>query len=541
MQIPLGNAGSAFATPQATPVARADTRVFDALGRAANSVKHDVQAIVDTDMAAAIRSRQIKMESAAKEIAAKNLLDPDEIDKAGKEYLDNSAPTEIKGLDPLQAERYAKANQIVDQQFQAGLGDLKLAAVAKRGQQSITTLNETAKQDINNGKDPAQAAAIFDDPTINAAGNLAWTDWDTRKRVMVSELYSQAVQQRMINDADGAATLYAQHKDKILEGDRASIDGKLQANIAYQRSQKAVDAVVAEYGPKGDRDPANLDVMDQQLKNDPTLKNNPESLKAARAGLKEWAATRDYAIRQRDNANADAVYGEAWQGATVDSVRKMPEFQSMDGKDQTQVIDYIRNRAWTLSQRNKEQLKDSPAAFELYWRYNQPDVLNSTNTARIIQLLPQLGEEKTNALLKRKAEMANPDKLSSEQLNTATFNKWVRVAGYDPADKKDKATLGALSYQLEKQVLAREVANGHKVSSDDYEKMVKQALIEVPVKGRFWGTNNTSLFKVDDRSTIVVPEKDFNQIADELEAAGVKATSDRVRQEYISRLGESSR
>ena len=167
MKIPLGQAGNDVATPRLTPTAHADTRIADAVGRIGQDISREAESLVDTDMAAAIKSRQIKMATAAKEIESRNLTDDEEIKKAGAEILTKTPPAEVKGMNARQLQAYNNANKLADEGFQAGIADIQMAAKATRAQNSIGTLMQGAELEVANGIDPSAASAFLSSPVLN--------------------------------------------------------------------------------------------------------------------------------------------------------------------------------------------------------------------------------------------------------------------------------------------------------------------------------------------------------------------------------------
>ena len=304
----------------------------------------------------------------------------------------------------------------------------------------------------------------------------------------------------------------------------------------------AVDEVWGLHGPKGDTDAANLDAMNAELRK--RFAKDPDAQKLATGLMRERAQDRDYSVRQREVAVSGGIWKQVLAGQGLGSIRRSPEWRSLDGTMQAQ----LETKIEAFQKRGGEG--DSMAQFAEYWmRASNPAALAKMSDAEIFALAPKMGNSLTKQLLMRKAELGRGGaEVQDATVDTDSFNFFARQAGLtvDKPSSSDKAVLGELKYRAEQTIDQEQRAKGRKLTRDEKDVITKRLLLKVPITtpGRLWGTNTKEQFLFELRDprdldqSIVLDPKKAEALVDDLLAAGVRPTKERLREAYALKYGK---
>lgn len=111
---------------------------------------------------------------------------------------------------------------------------------------------------------------------------------------------------------------------------------------ATKRAEDAADAVWQTGGPKGDREPVQLDKLEAQLREQ--FKSDPDTAKLAIAGVRERAQAFKDARRERDDQLEAGVNQAILDGKSPGDIRRMPQFLQLSPESARKISDFMDNR-----------------------------------------------------------------------------------------------------------------------------------------------------------------------------------------------------
>ena len=344
------------------------------------------------------------------------------------------------------------------------------------------------------------------------------------------------------NDPKGAKLYFETNKDSITARDGAKLRGLIERDTRNMEVGEAVDGVWAQHGPKDDTEAVNLDTMNAALRQ--RFAKDPDAQKLAMGLMRERAQERDYSVRQREDAVAGGIWKQVMAGQGLGSIRRSQEWRSLDGTKQAQ----LETKIEAFQKRGGEG--DNMAQFAEYWaRVSDPAALARMTDAQIFALAPKMGKSLTKQLLLKKAELGRGGaEVQDATVDTDSFNFFARQAGLtvDKPSSSDKAVLGELKYRAEQTIDQEQRAKGRKLTRDEKDVITKRLLLKVPITtpGRWWGTNTKEQFLFELRDprdldqSIVLDPKKAEGLVDDLLAAGVRPTKERLREAYALKYGK---
>lgn len=216
----------------------------------------------------------------------------------------------------------------------------------------------------------------------------------------LTNMHKQVLQSLVAKDPGAAQAYFEANKGEIAGAQQAELGEFARKATATKVGEVMADAAWSQLGPKGDRDPVELDKMEAALRARPELKDNPEGLKAAIAGLRDRTAAFKDSRKERDQQNEAVVNQALLQGAGQSQIQRMPEFLRMDGEAQRKLIDFVENRQYRNTQRaiasanlgtiqeqrHQQALNQQMAG--AYFQYSDPAVLAKMSDAQVVNLLP---------------------------------------------------------------------------------------------------------------------------------------------------------
>lgn len=410
----------------------------------------------------------------------------------------------------------------------------------------IATEREHAARNFN---DPDSVAQSVQRTRANVAlaaqaSGMAADQAQMAELEAVSGIHSAVLGQMLESrDPKGAKAYYEANKDSISTRDGARVRILIERDTRELEASTAVDEVWGLHGPKGDTDAVNLDAMNAVLRK--RFAKDPDALKLATSLMRERAQDRDYSVRQRENAVSGGIWKQVLAGQGLGSIRRSPEWRSLDGTKQAQLEAKIE----AFQKRGGEG--DSMAQFAAYWaRASNPAALAKMSDAEIFALAPKMGKSLTKQLLMRKAELGRGGaEVQDATVDTDSFHYFARQAGLNVDNKAsddDKAKLGELKYRVEQTIDQEQRAKGRKLTRDEKDGITKRLLLKVPITtpGRWWGTNTKEQFLFELRDprdldqSIVLDPKKAEGVVDDLLAAGVRPTKERLREAYALKYGK---
>jgi len=358
------------------------------------------------------------------------------------------------------------------------------------------------------------------------------------RRDLRSTVHQAVIVQALAAENFQAAREYFNaNKDDMNADERRGLGEKIDKETRGGLVNQAADRIWNTLGPKSDTDPVNLDVMLREANK--TFENDNEGRKMLAGELNERRQAHDYSARERSSAIEGGIWKQVIDRTPLASIRRSPEFKSLDGKQQATMIGQIE----AFQKRNENDPGTAMAKFAEYWAIaSDPKRLAAMSDGEIFAKAPAIGPELTKHLLQTKQTLLNKeDKVRDAKIDQDSFNYFAREAGLNPDKKSNKATLGELKYRLETLVDAEQRRTGKVLNREDTDKIIKKMMTEVPVKvTQPWyipgdtTVENRRLYEVKYPQNIVVPPEDKARVVDALRRAGIDNPTDaQIREGYI--------
>lgn len=430
----------------------------------------------------------------------------------------------------------------LDQSAQASIvGSINLAAANAQDPAVLAT----AKADILkrnearakiNGWGPEQAAA--------ARGEY------------LTNLHTQVLQSLARDFPDQAEAYYKANEQEIDGSRRAEVGAFAAKATATRLADTTAEAAWQALGPKSDRDPVQLDVLEARIRKD--LAGKDEAIKLAIAGVRERAVAFKDSRRERDDQLEASVNQAILDGASPSAIRRMPAFMQLSPESARKISDFLDNRALRGEQlaaaregraaaaEAREQGRLTRQGMGAYLVYSNPDTLAGMSEAQVLNLLPTLGNELTSHLMQQKRALTgNAGKLAEARMDTEDFNHVARSMSM-PVDAKatpeQKEMLGELKYRVEQRIAAVQQANGKPLARNEKMELMRQEMARTVTVNGFWSDREVPVIGLTAKQVqdVVIPKADRQQLADAMrtmyQRTGAKQyepTDDNLRRFYL--------
>lgn len=337
----------------------------------------------------------------------------------------------------------------------------------------------------------------------------------------ITNLHKQVIQTLVKKNPNDAKGYFDLHKDEIRGSLRAEIGEFAQKATSEALGVEGAGAEWKASGPKTDKDPVNLDVMEQNLRD--KYKDDTFTLKAAISNLRERSQAFNTGRKEREDKIESTVNEAVLKGASISQVRAMPEFFQMAPDKARAISTYMENISYTRSARadaeeNRADRRLTKDGRELTLRLADPDELVKMTRNSLMTLLPVVGAENLTALVQRHDQLTkSADALSAARIDNDTFKSLAINAGLHP-DKKglseeDKDRLVQLRAAVDARLLLANRTAGKPLPPDQRAKIAQQAFDDtVRLPGFFsisgYGTGTdlpvSSLTKAERDKAVVV-------------------------------------
>lgn len=315
------------------------------------------------------------------------------------------------------------------------------------------------------------------------------------------------------DQAKGAQVYFEEMKGQINGEAYARIEKALETGTTQQTGLTAAEELWQTHGPKSDLDPINLDTMETAARQ--RYKDDPKTLDATIKYLRERKSGVDAARKDRDEANANAVWVPASQGATVAQITKMPEFLRLTGKEQVALTDYIvrkaehavderyqaearaaarEGRAYQAEVRadataRREQAELERSNWAWYWAQADPKNLVQVSEADLNRMRGDRGDDHINRLIVAKRTLDNPETFKNAQLDADMFKAVAKSAGleaYKPKTEEDKALLGELQNAVEQRIITEQLSRKRNLTREEKETLMHTMVDERVLLNENW-------------------------------------------------------
>jgi len=420
-----------------------------------------------------------------------------------------------RSLATSQAQAVAGAKAYKEQQLNAS------AAASYQSAQTVS-INEAAT--VGNERAVVKAITDMDQKRSERAALESWTPEQREADRMHwnTQLHTVMVQKLVRTDPAAAQTYYDKYKAEIAAPQQNALEAHLQQTSAVMDGSAAADSIWKDMGPKADGQPVELDKMEAAAREQ--FKNDPVRQKAAIADIHQRAASFNAAERERTAGKVNAVMDAYSKGASLTQLQRMPEFQSLPGKERAQIQDHINDRnhmLWARSIEDRARLEREMArkAFPAYLEYSNPETLGTMTRAQVQALQPTLGNELTNHLVTKWEGLQKKDAKLEARMDQDDFNHVADQMGLSPfkANTEDKKRqLGELKYRTEQLINQAQVAKKGPLTREEKMELMTQEMARTVTVDR-WGPWNAQVpviqLSKDDLKNVLVPDTEREQIS----------------------------
>lgn len=412
---------------------------------------------------------------------------------------------------------------------------------------------------INNSHDPKRIADEIERQVI-AIGAYATrhglgTEYVKQKtQQAMSDTHVGVVDRMLANGQDQtAAKYYEVVKSEVHGKDKTEIENKLKVATVEGGGQRNAISIWEKLGPRSDLDPVNLDKLTEEARR--LYSDDPRLLKATTDALKERAAVHNASQRERRESGQDAVWRAVEGGASLASIRRMPEYLSLPGHDQVVIKNHIIDRAYTLGQRAKQgdgdlatyytlsQMASTPSKQAEFANLNLLDYRGKLSAAEFRHFADLQGSI-------RKGDVKATDKLlASERVQNQIVNDAILGLGLDPTPDPNKKTKQRDEVLLFRRTVRDSVASHEqRVGRNATDKEVQDIVDNLVVKGHVDGSGVGGFFRTERRvyqlqegENLVlritdVPKRERDKIEGALRRAGRQVTDEAVTSMYQAKL-----
>lgn len=525
-------------------------RQTEELSRAMMTIGSAIQEREDADLVmraeADIKSRYLEWEGEAKQRKGQAAWG---VAKEAAGWWDENTTKISEGLqNPLQKRLF---QQTVTQMRGQSIGAFSGYEAGQRRESLDASTQASIVGSINlaaaNPQDPVLLQAAKQDLIKRNEMRAKLNGWDVairdaKQTEYLTNFHKQVIQ-GLVRDNPTAAETYFQANKAEIEGTQQAEIGAFAARATATRiGDTMADAVWQMLGPKTDRDPVSLDVMERQLRKELTGKD--EAIKNGIAGLRERTAAFKDSRRERDDQLEASVNQAILDGASARQVRAMPSFLSLSPEAGRKIIDFMENKALRAEQtaaaresraavaESREQGRLARQGMGAYLTYSNPDTLSGMTEAQVLNLLPSLGNELTHRLMEQRRTLGNPLKLAEARIDSDDFNQIAQQMGLRPfaaKTEKEKADLGTLKYRVEQMISAVQQGGKKVLARDEKLALMRQEMARTVTVDTFWSRARevpVIALKPEEIKSVEVPAQDRREIADSMRAMARKYPGD---------------
>jgi hypothetical protein len=175
-----------------------------------------------------------------------------------------------------------------------------------------------------------------------------------------------------------------------------------------------------------------------------------------------------------------------------------------------------------------------------YELYRDPARLKLTN---LLAFRDQLNDSDLRTLQKLQLDDNKDSDITTVRPAKAVLDDYMGEIGINPNPKPDdaegSAKVGKIYGQFQTKLNNFEESVGRKATPDEIKKQAAELFTQIDIKGRFWGTNKSTLAQMKDTDVIVVPADDREQITQLYKAknGGVSPSDDYILSTYKAHKG----
>jgi hypothetical protein len=383
----------------------------------------------------------------------------------------------------------------------------------------------------------------------------------------LTRLHKEMIGQLVKSNPAAVKTYYEKYESEIDGSQRAEIGAYATKATATSIGDGAADAVWQAQRPKNGTEPVALSTMEERLRTE--LKGNDEAIKVGIAGLRERAAAYKDQRKEESNALEASVNGLILQGATMGALRKSPEFLKLSTQapeEARKIMTFLEGQAAARESRaaaaeSRAYTRDARRDLKLHrdtldttLRLSDPNELMTLTRNEIINKLPELGSQNTQALLQRwEAFTKNGAALSEAKIDDQQFKAFAQRAGVDvtpkSGDDDGKERLIDLRDRVERVIGAEQQAKKRLLTRDEKDVLLQRQIDnEVMQRSPLWfdkavpaialprDAQGAAYVTVNGRDVKLssIPAAERTKITQKLQARGLPVTEKLIAETWLS-------
>lgn len=334
-----------------------------------------------------------------------------------------------------------------------------------------------------------------------------FTQAETQKQVgAVHETVINAMIQQGYDLA--AKQYFDQNKASMDKNSAAQVDQKLKMATTDGKAYRAVNDIWTKLGPTNPNDP--VKIFDMEAAARKQLGSDPLAEKAAIGEIRSRYSAFNSQQQELASSNISTVLGNFDNGMTLMNIKKTPEFQALDGKNQNSIINHLTASAHQVTDTltpESARLIDSVKGLAI----TDPVAFSNYDVGSLVGKMPN--SDVQNIINLKLSIDKNAEK--STRINTLLSDAGVRsvldTAGVTHVGKKaqgDDYNAFATKYAAAIDQFQFE----HKASPTmkDARNIAAQLTASIPTKGDWWGTNQTKAYKLDKEVAMPQTKSDFD-------------------------------
>lgn len=329
------------------------------------------------------------------------------------------------------------------------------------------------------------------------ARNSGWAEgdpnWVAAEKEAVADFHAAVLGGALDAKDTGYAREYlAQYGQDLDAKTRKKAEELIQKQDSAEIVDRESESIWAQYGPKSDTDPVQLDRMMAEVRK----VKDPETRKLLEADIKGRASSHDYSVGQRQSALESGLYQKIESGVGLRQLRNDPSFLQLDGKTQSSVID-----RWEAEQKERQGQGDGVPANAGLTYFNlieDPERLRRMSIEDIWALTPVLGKTYRDSALRRRQSLLEETPKGGRvktdlNLLTTAYRQAKNISPGTKLNTNHKTELAAL--ELEMNRIAE--ASGHQFDYNESVRLANDLMKPVVVSDRFlgYGTIEKPLFQ----------------------------------------------
>lgn len=305
------------------------------------------------------------------------------------------------------------------------------------------------------------------------------------------------------NDPAKAEEYLKANAGSMMEDDYLRAKTVVDKQAAIKIGEDGAAAAWAEIGPKGYNDPVPVDKLEARVRE--MFAGDDAKRKVAIIALKERVAAHNQAQAETNAAAVNGVYKQIDGGTPMSQVMRTPEWQSLPGKEQDQILYQQESRAAARESRAAAaasralldvQRRDTALRaqnWDDYQRLTNPEVLTKLTRDQVLASRSMFGMDGAEKLLNKWDAMQKPGGLADAKLDSDEFNAFAEKAGLHPNKKgmtePEKNMLVSARDAVEKSIRDAQSDKRRPLTAQERTDIVSREFSRVvKVEGRFWGS-----------------------------------------------------